>query len=208
MKFFFAISILLIILSGFAGKAQSIKLTVDFNQRNSVITLNWNMVNNPYKTSYIILRSADGIVWTEAAKDKTLRNYSSRDLYSFEDKFYTFGKNFYRVKISDGYNSTVALSPVVSVNAKPSQGEITSTWVIYQNPVNDVLTLNYKGNTEIKGVVNIQVIDETGKTVIKFRSASIYKSIQIPVSKLKRGFYVTQVTVMNEMVMNKQFIKQ
>lgn len=208
MKIFFCSAIMVAILWSIDCKAQTIKLSAEFNTGKSVIKLSWNMINNSSKTSYLILRSPDGILWTEAAKDKILRNYTTRDFYSFEDKFYTLGKNFYRLKISDGYNTTVALSPIVTVNTFAAKGEITATWVIYQNPVNDVLTLNYKGSADIKGVVNIQIMDETGRIVTKFRSASIYKTIQIPVNQLKRGYYVTQVMVMNEIVMNKQFIKQ
>lgn len=195
-------------LFNFESNAQPIKLTADFDVRKSLITLNWNMVNNHGKTSYMILRSADGIVWTEAAKDKILRNYTYRDLYYFEDKFYTLGKNFYRIRISDGNNTMVALSPIVTAFTTATREELTGTWLIYPNPVNDVLTLNYKGTMDLKGVVNVEILDVTGKIVIKFRSASIYKIIQIPVNKLKRGFYFTQVTVMNDMVMNKQFMKQ
>lgn len=195
-------------LFSFKSNAQAIKLTTDFDVRKSIITLNWNMVNNPGKTSYMILRSADGIVWTEAARDKILRNYTDRDLYYFEDKFYTLGKNFYRIKITNENNMMVALSPIVTTFTTATRGEITGTWLIYPNPVNDVLTLNYKGTADLKGVVNVQIMDVTGKIVIKFRSASIYKIIQIPVNNLKRGFYFTRVTVMNDIVMNKQFMKQ
>jgi hypothetical protein len=54
----------------------------------------------------------------------------------------------------------------------------------------------------------VQIQDATGKVVIKFRSGSMYKNIEIPISNLKRGPYFILVTVMNEVMMNQRFIKQ
>ena len=70
-----------------------------------------------------------------------------------------------------------------------------------------MLTLSYKGTDSIKGVVNVQIIDVTGKTVVKFRSGSMYKTIQIPVSNLRKGMYIIQVSVLNELAMNQKFLK-
>jgi hypothetical protein len=185
------------------------------------------MVNASVKTSYILLRSADGVTWTEAARDRLLRNYTEDDVYFFNDRFYSTGKNFYRLRIYDGYNNTISLSVVVAVNtsmpdqttssnrqAQPSINENNprsknnGSWIIYPNPATDLLKLFYKGSGELKGVVNIQIRDARGKMVINFRSGSMYKLIQIPVSHLQKGAYFIQVTVLNEMMMNQKFIKQ
>jgi len=210
------------------------KLTAIYDVVNSSVKLTWNMVNSNTRTRYLLLRSSDGIIWTEAAKDQMLRNYSDEDIYFFNDRFYVSGKNLYRLKISDGNNNTIALSPVVVVNTsgtiktnipsvntqkQSSDREIIQTqskvpiksnnnWIIYPNPVTDLLKVLYKGSEELKGVVNVQILDGGGKTVIKFRSGSMYKTIQIPVSTLKSGIYFIQVTMLNEIMMNQKFIKQ
>jgi len=219
----------ILISSGIFGNAhsQSIELTAIYNATTSSVKLNWNMVNASVKTSYILLRSADGIAWTEAARDKLLRNYTEDDVYFFNDRFYSTGKNFYRLRIFDGYNNTIALSVIVTVNTNipeqtPSsnrqpppttkennaQSKNNGNWIIYPNPATDLLKLFYKGSGELKGVVNVQIQDARGKIVIKFRSGSMYKLIQIPISHLQKGAYFIQVTVLNELMMNQKFIKQ
>lgn len=231
MKKFLIISILI---SGLFCHAfsQTVKLTAIYDFNNSAVKLNWNMVNANVRTSYLLLRSADGVSWTEAAKDRMLRKYTDDDIYFFNDRYFLPGKNFYRLKISDGYNNTIALSPIITVNTKGRSAVVTTqkqtnrqtvipapktiteprdngnSWVIYPNPATDVLKLTYKGSGDLKGVVNVQIQDVSGKVVIKFRSGSMYKTISIPISNLQRGTYFIQLSVLNEMMMNQKFIKQ
>lgn len=192
------------------------------------------MVNTDTRTSYLLLRSADGVSWTEAAKDRMLRNYTDDDIYFFNDRNFFRGKNYYRIKIADADNNTIALSPVVVVNTKGTAYKIATTpntqsqttgkqnaspkidtrpqgngsWALYPNPATDLLKLAYKGSEDLKGVVNVQIQDATGKIVIKFRSGSMYKLIQIPITNLQKGIYFIQLTVMNELMMSQQFLKQ
>ena len=207
--------------------SQSLELTAIYNETTSSVTLNWNMFNASVKTSYILLRSADGVTWTEAARDKLLRNYTEDDVYFFNDRFYSTGKNFYRLRIFDGYNNTIGLSVIVSVNTNIPEQNTSSNrqpqttakennaqsikngnWIIYPNPATDLLKLFYKGSGELKGVANVQILDARGKIVIKFRSGSMYKLIQIPISHLQKGTYFIQVSVLNELMMNQKFLKQ
>lgn len=217
--------------------SQTVKLTAIYDANNSAVKLNWNMVNSSSRTSYLLLRSADGVTWIEAVKDRMLRNYTDEDIYFFNDRYYLSGKNFYRIKISDGYNNTIALSPVVVVNTggtvkttttyptntkretttnkqNNTQSQINTqpknnnSWIIYPNPATDLLKLTYKSSGELKGVVNVQIQDASGKTIIKFRSGSMYKTIQIPISNLQKGAYFIQATVLNELMMNQKFVKQ
>ncbi len=60
---------------------QTVKLTAVYDLNNTAVKLNWNMVNSNYRTGYILLKSADGISWTEAAKDKRFRRYTDQDVY-------------------------------------------------------------------------------------------------------------------------------
>lgn len=216
--------------------AQTVKLTAIFDANNSAVKLNWNMVNSNSRTSYLLLRSTDGVSWTEAAKDRMLRNYTEDDIYFFNDRRYTPGKNYYRIKIADTYNNMVALSPIVvaytdgnnivsnypvtpkkqtvtqitppSPKYTPQSESSSNSWIIYPNPATDLLKFTYKGSEELKGVVNVQIQDVNGKVVVKFRSGSKYRTIEIPISNLQRGAYFIQVTMLNEVMMNQRFIKQ
>lgn len=224
---------ILVFLCIYCNVFSQVKLTAIYDFNNSAVKLNWNMINTNIRTGYLLLRSADGKSWTEAAKDRMLRNYSDDDIYFFNDRNFLPGKNYYRIKIADGDNNTISLSPIVVVNTKGTaynttpkyiQNQTTgvqkttskiniepqgnSSWVIYPNPVTDILKLAYKGHGDLKGVVFVQIQDATGKVVIKFRSGSMYKLIQIPVSNLQRGLYSIQLTVLDELMMSQKFIKQ
>lgn len=151
-----------------------------------------------------------------------------RMIYFFNDKHYFTGKNFYRIRIFDGNNNTIALSPIVVVNTqiiKPNSPETAvkennkqsqrstipksnNDWTIYPNPARDLLKLTYKGSTDLKGVVNVQIQDVSGKVVINFRSGSLYRTIEIPISNLQKGVYFIRLTVLNELMMSQKFIKQ
>ena len=221
--------------------SQTVRLSAVYDFYNSAVKLNWNMVNSNSRTSYIVLKSSDGITWTEVVKDRTLRYYNDQDIYFYNDRYFLQGKSFYRIVITDASKNTIALSPIVSVstngknnstvsNASPvysqqknnvsqnttlSQNNIqpndyshNNSWVIYPNPARDNLSLTYKGYGALKGVVNVQIQNATGKIVVKFRSGSMYKTIQIPISNLPRGAYFIQVSVMDELMMSQRFIKQ
>lgn len=216
--------------------SQTVKLAAIYDLNNSAVKLNWNMINSNVRTSYLLLRSADGVTWTEAAKDRMLRYYSENDIYFFNDRRFVPGKNYYRIKITDASNNTIGLSPVIVINTKgnvntsaiytntqsvtgkqsitPAPSKINTEppgnnkWIIYPNPATDLLILTYKGSGNLKGVVNVQIQDATGKTVVKFRSGSQYKTIEIPISNLQRGTFFIQVTVLNELMMSQKFIKQ
>ncbi len=186
MKFFSLLITVFTVCILHVAIAQTIKLTAVYDANNSAVKLNWNMVNSTARTGYLLLKSTDGISWTEAAKDRMLRTYTEDDIYIFADRYFTAGRNYYRIKIADAYNNTIALSPVVIVNTsatiqtaktptpvKPqnsiqqqtqtinkTQGTATSannSWIIYPNPATDLLKLAYKGSAELKGVVNVQI---------------------------------------------------
>lgn len=241
MKKFF---ILTVIFAGmvYCAISQSVRLSAVYDFNNSAVKLNWNMVSSNTRTSYIVLKSNDGVTWTEVVKDRTLRYYNDQDIYFYNDRYFLPGKSFYRIVITDASKNTIALSPIVSVstngknksavsnaapvypqpknnvsqNTTPSQNNIqpdndyshNNSWVIYPNPARDNLSLTYKGYGPLKGVVNVQIQDATGKIVVKFRSGSMYKTIQIPISNLQRGVYFIQVSVLDELMMSQRFIKQ
>ena len=184
--------------------AQLCQLNAQFETRTSQVILDWNMISHPNKTTYQLLRSNDGKMWREVVTDKILQDYTSEDIFDYEDKVDHDKRYYYRLRILDSNNKTITFSNIVAIQSESAK----SSWVIYPNPVNEVLTLVCKGNTIVKGVINVIVKDATGKIVIRYRAASIYKTLQIPVSKLRTGIYVVQISILNEVVMNQKFVKQ
>ncbi len=211
------VSAIVLILSScllFAQSEQPSLIAVYDSKRGSV-KLEWNMVDADGKTAYIILKSSDGISWSELVRDRNLKEYTSEDGYAFEDRNIHSPKNLYRLRIVDAFNSTVALSPIVVAGngretypkSSPSENEKNS-WSIYPNPVHNLLTINYRGSSPIQGSIIVIIQDMNGKIVIRYRCASTTKMIQIPVDNIVRGTYLIQLSVANEVLMSQRFIKQ
>ena len=193
--------------------------------QGSVVSLRWNMVNYSSVSAYILLKSIDGVVWQVAAANPVYRNYNSSTILAYNDKVTERRKLFYRVRIYDVHDNTVAISntaiaeipkAVYSVperqvaltkpnSSRPVNG---ASWQIYPNPVHDILNLTYKKSERIMGVINVFISDVTGKIVIRFRQASNNKQLRIPVSNLRAGLYFIKIDVLNERQMNEKFIRQ
>jgi len=217
--------LLFFIATGFKSKA-AVTLTVAIEPGSLSVSLRWNMTNYYGTTAYVLLKSADGVNWQIAAANPVFRNYTSSTVLAYNDNFKNERKLFYRVRIYDTDDKTVALSntaavpnpnavvleekhPATRPGKRPlSTLRVASVWQIYPNPVNDMLNLIYKGKDIIKGVINVVVQDATGKAVIKFRAASKSAHLNIPVSNLRSGIYFIRIDVLNEMQMNEKFVKQ
>ena len=208
----------------FNSKAKVMLIAIP-DAQGSVVSLRWNMVNYSSVSAYILLRSSDGVVWEVAAANPVYRYYNSSTILAYNDKVTEKRKFFYRVRIYDVHDNTLAVSntaiaeipkTVYSVQDRraastptmPSGPVKGASWQIFPNPVYDILNLTYKKSERLMGVINVIISDVTGKIVIRFRQASNNKQVHIPVSNLKAGLYFIQIDVLNERQMNEKFIRQ
>lgn len=204
-----------------------INLTATTEAGKPTVMLRWNMVNYPGTTAYSLFKSIDGVVWKIAAANPVFRIYTSSTILVYYDDFSVEEKLYYRVKVYDTNENIVEISNTDVVNnpgnyysverplsrVKSSKTKVPTitngkAWQVAPNPVQDVLNLVYKGNDIIKSVINIEIMDETGKVVVRFRAASNNKQIHIPVSKLHTGFYYIKINVGDQVLMNEKFIKE
>ena len=215
---------LFLMLLCFSSKA-SVLLTATPDAQGKAVSLRWNMVNYSSVTAYILLKSIDGVVWQVAAANPVYRNYNASTILAYNDKVTERRKLFYRVRVFDVHDKTVAVSntaiaeiakAVYAAPGRPSGSRPSNTsepvsgasWTIFPNPVSDILNLTYKRSERIMGVINVFISDVTGKIVIRFRQASNNKQLRIPVSNLKAGLYFITIDVLNERQMNEKFIKR
>jgi Secretion system C-terminal sorting domain len=188
------------------------------------VTLQWNMVNYPGSTAYILFKSADGVVWQITAANPVLRNYTSSTILAYRDHFSDEQKLFYRVKVYDSNENIVDISNTAVVENPKNDFSVKSAgrgnghteepvttkrnlWQIYPNPAGDVLHVTYRGNDIIRAAINVVIQDAVGKTVVRFRAASRNKQLYIPVSSLHPGFYFIKIQVVNELQLNEKFVK-
>jgi hypothetical protein len=212
----------------------TIRLVASFQSGNPSVDLRWNMVNYPGNTAYSLFKSEDGVIWITAAANPVFRNYTASTLLAFRDKFSDEKQLYYKVKVYDENENIIEVSNTEIVNnpvtnyrkpvsnhnidkalkgsKSPSEEVLVyshgNSWKIFPNPVRDMLNLVYSGNQRIKGVINLTILDATGKSVIRFRAASNNKQLHVPVSKLHAGIYFIKLNVLNEMQLNEKFIKE
>ena len=184
--------------------AQLCTLNANYDPHAYKVFLYWNMINSAGKTTYILSKSDDKKNWSQIVTDKIFKEYTVEDTFDYADKINSDKEYYYRLKIINTNQEIVTYSNIIAVNNTTEK----SIWEIYPNPVNDILHLVCKGSSIIKGVVNVLIYDVTGKIVIRFRSASIYRSLQIPVSQLRNGIFAVEISILDETVLKKQFIKQ
>ena len=217
---------IMIFLFSCMNTSAAIRLIALTDAGNPTVTLQWNMVNYPGSTAYILFKSMDGVVWETAAANPVFRNYTASTILAYRDNFSDEQQLYYRVKIYDTNENIVEVSNTAVV-ANPKTAHSTekpfrkrnttteepvsgngNTWQIVPNPVHDMLNLIYPRNEIIKGVINIVIQDATGKAVIRFRAASNNKQLHIPVSNLHAGIYFIKINVANEVQMNDKFIRE
>ena len=88
----------------------SIILTALTNAGTPTVTLQWNMVNYPGSTAYILFKSIDGVVWEITAANPVFRNYTSSTILAYRDNFSDEQKLYYRVKVYDTNENIVEVS--------------------------------------------------------------------------------------------------
>ncbi len=204
----------------------AIKLTAIPDTRTSTVSLQWNMVNYASVTAYVLMKSIDGVVWQVSAANPVYRNYTSSSILAYRDEVNNEEKLFYKVRVYDEHDNTVALSNTAiaeihkaiysgSGNSQPNKapnpktaGRSSKAWQLYPNPVNDMLNLSYNRSDKPRGVINAIITDATGKIVVRFRQASNNMQLHIPVSNLHTGLYFIKINVLDEMQMTDKFVKQ
>ena len=223
LRLFIPFFICLLLLCSFV-KA-SVILNAVPNASGSVISLRWNMVDYSLVTAYVLLKSNDGVIWQVAAANPVYRNYNSSTILAYNDRVTEKRKFFYRVRVYDRRDNTIAVSNTAIADVPKAVNQIMAnerrsnplnssrsggfaSWQIYPNTVSDILNISFRRPEKIMGVINVIISDVTGKVVIRFRQASNNKQLHIPVNNLKSGLYFIRIDVLNEHQLNEKFVKQ
>ncbi|MEO6254018.1 MAG: T9SS type A sorting domain-containing protein [Ferruginibacter sp.] len=178
----------------------TLEFTALFDAGKKAVLIKWQ--HKPAAIQkYIVQRSLDKNSWADIAVQGIKENTDPRSFY-FEDKEPQAGENYYRLK-SVSNNGKIEYSlPVMIIIASPKEG-----WIMYPVPVTDLLTLDYRGTEPIKGVINVFIIQSSGRVLTKLRHSSLNKVIQIPVSNLGKGVYDIRIVIGGDIVWNQRFIK-
>ncbi len=180
--------------------SQAPSLTAIFEKQKKTIKLKWP-INNPQVTTYVLQKSADNKLWTDIYTVSS-RDFNVKNMETFEDRQPHPNKNHYRLK-SIYLNKTVSFSTSILVII----GTSTNSWIMYPVPVGPVLNLQYTGGESIQGALYIVIQNASGKILQRLRSATTYRTIQIPVTNLGKGIYDVKIFVQQQLVWNQRFVK-
>ena len=166
------------------------------------VVLYWTTAQEQNSRSFIVERSADGIVYSKIGTVAAAGTMSTPTSYGFTDLAPLQGNNFYRLKEVD-LDDKFMYSPV----AKIYVGEEAAGFMLVNNPVQHDVRVNMLLPTAQK--VELQVRDAGGRLWVTRGYAGSKGSnlLRLPVDGLPQGTYFLQV-VSPGMHGTRSFVKQ
>ena len=171
-----------------------------YNEKGNEVKLNWEKSDNTIR-EYILQHSTDEKNWKEIAQ-QVVTDFYSNQVYQFFHRSPVKGKNYYRLKMINTAAISV-FSSAILVSAEATR----NGWAIYPVPVGNVLTLEYKGNQKIAGIINIFITGINGYIHTRLRCSSLSRVIPVQVANLGRGIYEIKVIIQDEITWSQRFVK-
>jgi len=133
-----------------------IKLNL-IRQNNSII-VNWNTINEINTAKCVVERSIDGINFSDIYTTNAAGTISAKS-YTYSDKFFTLGMNYYRIKLMD-IEGNYVYSPVqcLGVQEKP-------TFVVLSNPIINN-NISIQANAIEDGNYKVMLLNSIGQKLI------------------------------------------
>lgn len=169
-------------LVNFQGQLYSPKSQSSKTVNTEGVLLTWQTASELRFSHFEVERSTDSKSWTKLVDEPAKGTANS---YETMDDKPQFGINYYRLKMVDNDGSS-SYSKTVSIEwTKPSSTE----WSVFPNPVKDKIYLT--GNEDIAGDKEVQVIDISGKIVLKTTILQLRNGL--PVNDLSNGSYFIEI---------------
>ncbi|HRD57275.1 MAG TPA: T9SS type A sorting domain-containing protein [Ferruginibacter sp.] len=175
-------------------------LTAVYEHHQHLVKLKWHHNDNRVHR-FILQRSEDGNKWTDVFSIR-IQEPEYYQFISYEDVKLKAGKSFYRLQAVLANNSFEFTKPIVAII-----GQKGNNWLMYPQPVSNVLNLQYNGNAIIPGVITVFIQRINGQMYHQLRYASSTRFISIPVSNLGSGMYIVRIIINKQEVWNKKFVK-
>ncbi|UAY52317.1 M4 family metallopeptidase [Ferruginibacter albus] len=177
--------------AGIPGSVAVLPVTItEFNgyNKNSFAALQWITTSEYGNKGFEIEKSYDGTSFQDIGFVFGATNSLMTNTYSFDDNVRLSSVQYYRLKQVDE-NGTVTYSKTIAIKTSSIQ-ELNLLSVT--NPFNSRINLDF--NKAVNGVVKIDLMDITGKTILKAQQSSSSNTISFNInSKLSSGSYILKV---------------
>jgi hypothetical protein len=149
----------------------------------SGIVLRWQLLPDGQPHQYFLQRSIDGILFTNISKIEP-------GSYSFTDRTFSNGANFYRIMQTMPNAAAQQLCRIVEVTGKRSQSVVN----LLGNPVGNHLLLSI--SSLLNQQMYVEVVGADGRKAGSWMQNAPMgnTTLKLPVSKLSPGIYLLKVT--------------
>jgi uncharacterized repeat protein (TIGR01451 family) len=159
---------------------------------NSSVQLNWNLSNAVNFERFEVERSLDGKTYSRL---NTVPFTAALSAYSMKDNVSALPSNalFYRLKLVDA-DGHFSYSKVVVFKINTTTDKLT----VYPNPARTELFVSFTADAPTN--LNVKIIDASGRAMVN-RQTQVQKGnnvFPLPVSQLKAGNYILQVSSMGQ----------
>ncbi|MBK9421110.1 MAG: hypothetical protein IPN44_08655 [Flavobacteriales bacterium] len=164
-------------------------LDLSATARTPVIDVDWATATEHNSDHFAVQRSMDNLHFESIGLVSAAGNSEQRLEYRFTDTKPVTGWNYYRLKQVD-MNGSAELSFVVSANMDAKSSEKP---ILYPNPVEDVLNVQWSGNTDN---VLLVVRDALGREVASGKPVNNYgAALQLAVDGITAGCYTVSIVL-------------
>jgi Secretion system C-terminal sorting domain len=148
--------------------------------------LTWSTANEINNQGFDIERSLDGNQFDKIGFVKGNGNSNILLSYIFSDENFT-QTAFYRLKQID-FDGKIEYSRIVQLEKTK-----TGTIKVYPNPITSNANLNVEFASESRGVVDITLMDVSGRIIFQNKYDATSSLINIPTQDLASGLYIVKV---------------
>jgi hypothetical protein len=152
----------------------------------SKVLVNWQTANESNNNYFDVEHSTDGISFIKVGTVNA-KNAINGAAYSYEHLNYAIGRNYYRLKqVDNDGRYTYSLIVVLNIERK-------SNILIYPNPVQQGLTIDFSsmGNSNASGYIN--VMNSVGQVLVRKAVQTTTSRVSIDMSSLQKGIYIVEL---------------
>jgi D-alanyl-D-alanine carboxypeptidase len=186
--------------NGASGVSDSNSITVDFSESATSGTIMVSGVNefgpggnaslwitvNPTPVTPIVTQELDVLSSSQALGNQWYNSDGMLDGEINQTYTYTFEDDYYTIVTLLGCSSE-ASNIIHAVLTKVSKPEISSTILLYPNPINNELVIEIEGNDKI---VNFEILNSIGEIVFK---DSFYEKTSVFTNSFAAGVYMVKL---------------
>ncbi len=156
--------------------------------------LTWKSKKETGVSRFIIEKTTDGIIFTEAGRINAKGTSELTSEYSFSDQYPVDEVGYYRVR-TEGNNGQTEYSSLIALN--PCEPVVTDFICVFPNPVENIMNFHFSIRSQIGmhfEIVNMQMQKQLEKSETVTPGSRTYS---LDVSDLQKGTYLLSVSFGN-----------